>query len=93
MGDIAGAISVFRYYAGWADKIHGQTLEVCSISMFISLSKEPMNCVQTNENKLAYTRHEPYGVVVRNNISAEYRKENTESSPGPNHTMEFPHGT
>nr|ALG75772.1 aldehyde dehydrogenase 2 [Tricholoma vaccinum] len=44
MGDVRGTISVLRYYAGWADKVHGKTVE-------------------TNENKLAYTRHEPYGVV------------------------------
>ncbi|TDL22408.1 NAD-dependent aldehyde dehydrogenase [Rickenella mellea] len=42
--DIPGAIATIRYYAGWADKNHGQTLE-------------------TDENKLAYTRHEPIGVV------------------------------
>nr|ADY86395.1 aldehyde dehydrogenase [Tricholoma vaccinum] len=44
MADVGGSISILRYYAGWADKVHGQTVE-------------------TNENKLAYTRHEPYGVV------------------------------
>ncbi|KAF9261848.1 aldehyde dehydrogenase [Marasmius fiardii PR-910] len=44
MFDVKGSIAVFRYYAGWADKIHGKTIE-------------------TNENKFAYTRHEPYGVV------------------------------
>lgn len=38
------SVRVIKYYAGWADKIHGQTVEI-------------------NENKLAYTRHEPYGVV------------------------------
>ncbi|KAG5715104.1 Aldehyde dehydrogenase [Termitomyces sp. T112] len=43
-GDLRASIDVFRYYAGWADKIQGKTIE-------------------TNENKLAYTRHEPYGVV------------------------------
>ncbi|KAG2366983.1 putative 1-pyrroline-5-carboxylate dehydrogenase [Suillus spraguei] len=43
-GDIPAAIAVFRYYAGWADKIQGKTIE-------------------TNEKKLAYTRHEPIGVV------------------------------
>ncbi|KAG7097972.1 hypothetical protein E1B28_005282 [Marasmius oreades] len=42
--DVRLTIAVFRYYAGWADKIHGKTIE-------------------TNENKFAYTRHEPYGVV------------------------------
>jgi len=42
--DVTGSIACMRYYAGWASKIHGKTIE-------------------TNENKLAYTRHEPYGVV------------------------------
>ncbi|KAG2087476.1 aldehyde dehydrogenase domain-containing protein [Suillus cothurnatus] len=42
--DNKGAIAVMQYYAGWADKINGKTIE-------------------TNENKLAYTRHEPIGVV------------------------------
>ncbi|PPR03693.1 hypothetical protein CVT24_007414 [Panaeolus cyanescens] len=41
--DIGSALAVFRYYAGWADKVQGKTIE-------------------TSENKLAYTRHEPYGV-------------------------------
>jgi aldehyde dehydrogenase (NAD+) len=41
---VAGTVEGFRYYAGWADKVQGKTIE-------------------TNENKLAYTRHEPYGVV------------------------------
>ncbi|KAE9403857.1 aldehyde dehydrogenase [Gymnopus androsaceus JB14] len=43
-GDMKGALKTFKYYAGWADKIHGKTIE-------------------TNEQKLAYTRHEPFGVV------------------------------
>ncbi|KXN92884.1 Aldehyde dehydrogenase [Leucoagaricus sp. SymC.cos] len=38
------SVKIVRYYAGWADKIHGQMIE-------------------TNEKKLAYTRHEPWGVV------------------------------
>ncbi|KDQ51384.1 hypothetical protein JAAARDRAFT_140360 [Jaapia argillacea MUCL 33604] len=42
--DINGCIATLRYYAGWSDKDHGQTIE-------------------TDENKLAYTRHEPIGVV------------------------------
>jgi aldehyde dehydrogenase (NAD+) len=42
--DVGASIATIRYYAGWADKIHGQTIEV-------------------NEAKLAYTRHEPIGVV------------------------------
>ncbi|GLB38845.1 putative aldehyde dehydrogenase family protein [Lyophyllum shimeji] len=43
-GDIPFSIATLRYFAGWADKVQGKTME-------------------TNENKLAYTRHEPYGVV------------------------------
>lgn len=42
--DNKGAIAVMEYYAGWADKISGKTIE-------------------TNDKKLAYTRHEPIGVV------------------------------
>ncbi|KAH9958072.1 aldehyde dehydrogenase [Russula dissimulans] len=42
--DLRLSISTIRYYAGWADKIHGQVIE-------------------TQENMLAYTRHEPFGVV------------------------------
>ncbi|KAL0959105.1 hypothetical protein HGRIS_014402 [Hohenbuehelia grisea] len=42
--EILGSVNTLRYYAGWADKVHGKTIE-------------------TDENKLAYTRHEPYGVV------------------------------
>ncbi|KAF8884703.1 aldehyde dehydrogenase domain-containing protein [Mucidula mucida] len=42
--DTAFAIATIKYYAGWADKISGQTIE-------------------TDENKLCYTRHEPIGVV------------------------------
>ncbi|PPQ79486.1 hypothetical protein CVT24_010143 [Panaeolus cyanescens] len=41
--DIKLTLDVFRYYAGWADKVQGKTIE-------------------TNEHKLAYTRHEPFGV-------------------------------
>ena len=26
--DITDAVSCFRYYAGWADKVHGKTIEV-----------------------------------------------------------------
>ncbi|KAF9016057.1 aldehyde dehydrogenase [Hymenopellis radicata] len=42
--DIGATVSTIRYYAGFADKIQGKTIE-------------------TSELKLAYTRHEPYGVV------------------------------
>ena len=42
--DVPESIACIRYYAGWADKIHGQTIE-------------------TTDDKLIYTRHEPIGVV------------------------------
>lgn len=42
--DVALSINVVKYYAGWADKLTGQTLE-------------------TDSKLLAYTRHEPIGVV------------------------------
>ncbi|KAF8314575.1 aldehyde dehydrogenase domain-containing protein [Cantharellus anzutake] len=44
MMDVEGTIGILRYFAGWADKIQGKTIEV-------------------NDSKLAYTRHEPIGVV------------------------------
>ena len=34
--DIPMCVSVLKYYAGWADKIHGKTIEVftCSVSPY-----------------------------------------------------------
>jgi aldehyde dehydrogenase (NAD+) len=42
--DVEASIKIIRYYAGWADKNHGKTID-------------------TDSNKLAYTLHEPFGVV------------------------------
>ncbi len=42
--DLPLVVSCYRYYAGWADKIHGKVLPV-------------------NGPFMAYTRHEPVGVV------------------------------
>jgi len=42
--DATEAASCFRYYGGWADKVHGKVAEI-------------------DESRLAYTRHEPIGVV------------------------------
>jgi aldehyde dehydrogenase (NAD+) len=33
-GEITSAIDCFRYFGGWADKIHGKTIEVCGWSSF-----------------------------------------------------------
>jgi acyl-CoA reductase-like NAD-dependent aldehyde dehydrogenase len=30
--DVTASIDTIRYYAGWADKLTGQTLEVCLLS-------------------------------------------------------------
>ena len=43
--DVKITVATIRYFSGWADKIHGKTIE-------------------TTENKMAYTRQEPFGVVV-----------------------------
>ncbi|KAF5346533.1 hypothetical protein D9756_010088 [Leucocoprinus leucothites] len=45
MWEMAHIVNIVRYFAGWADKIHGKTIE-------------------TNDKKMAYTRHEPWGVVA-----------------------------
>lgn len=42
--DIPGTVAIYRYFAGWADKIQGKTIPV-------------------NGPYMAYTRHEPVGVV------------------------------
>lgn len=39
--DIAEVISVLRYYAGWADKIHGQTIETTE-AKFAYTRREPI---------------------------------------------------
>lgn len=38
--DVEGAIAVIRYYAGWADKIQGETLETTDAS-FAYTRREP----------------------------------------------------
>ncbi|KAG9097323.1 aldehyde dehydrogenase (NAD(P)(+)) ald5 [Ceratobasidium sp. 370] len=42
--DASEAAACFRYYGGWADKVHGKVVEI-------------------DDTRLAYTRHEPIGVV------------------------------
>jgi aldehyde dehydrogenase (NAD+) len=31
--DVAETVSVFRYYAGWADKVYGQTIETSEVKL------------------------------------------------------------
>jgi aldehyde dehydrogenase (NAD+) len=61
MFDVGGTVSTLRYYAGWADKIQGKTIEV----NIHSAARRILNLLtQTNEAKFCYTRREPLGVVV-----------------------------
>ena len=43
--DIAEVISVFRYYGGWSDKIHGKTIET-SDAKFAYTRHEPIGTVR-----------------------------------------------
>jgi len=49
--EIKGAVNTFRYYAGWATKIEGETLDV-------SLRQAP------GKKNFAFTKREPVGVVA-----------------------------
>lgn len=42
-GDVAMVISCLRYYAGWADKIEGKTIDVAP-DMFHYTRSEPVSC-------------------------------------------------
>ena len=60
---MGASVQVFRYFAGWADKIQGKTVEVIPVRQVVGQTSDWLYS-QTDENKFAYTRHEPYGVVV-----------------------------
>ena len=49
--DLKLVVDIFRYYAGWADKIQGKHIPIQSLSQ------------NGNNQYLCYTRHEPVGVV------------------------------
>eukprot|EP00922_Rhytidocystis_sp_ex-Travisia-forbesii_P054077 GHVS01080226.1.p1 GENE.GHVS01080226.1~~GHVS01080226.1.p1 ORF type:complete len:420 (+),score=74.33 GHVS01080226.1:688-1947(+) len=49
--DMKLVVDVFRYYAGWCDKIQGKTIPIQSLSP------------NGNNQYLCFTRHEPIGVV------------------------------
>lgn len=49
IADVTGSIRAFQYYAGWADKLSGQTFEVCS---YLSHGRR---CLLSNLGRL--TRH------------------------------------
>ncbi len=44
-GDVGAVIGCLRYYAGWADKIEGKTMDV-SPDMFHLIRKEPVSCTR-----------------------------------------------
>ena len=58
--DVKMAIDNMRYFAGWADKGQGKTIEVCHVAA--GSPPESDRISQTDEAKFAYTRHEPIGV-------------------------------
>ena len=39
MDDVKAAVGVFRYYAGWCDKIQGRTIPVGKVYMLVSPSE------------------------------------------------------
>lgn len=49
-GDMELCEELFRYYAGYSDKIHGKTI--------------PCNNINNNSRHFAYTLHEPLGVCA-----------------------------
>ncbi|KAJ3569877.1 hypothetical protein NP233_g4762 [Leucocoprinus birnbaumii] len=62
--DLNGCLGLIRHFAGWADKIHGKTIEVdWNTSLAREESSQLKYTNQTTEKKMAYTRHEPWGVV------------------------------
>ena len=46
-GDVGACASVFRYYAGWADKIEGKVIDT-SPDTFNYIRKEPVSIRETN---------------------------------------------
>jgi hypothetical protein len=47
--DVAETVSVFRYYAGWADKIYGQTIDVGNAKLAYT-KHEPLGTYASWEN-------------------------------------------
>lgn len=46
-GDIADSVACLRYFAGWADKIAGQTIQVDDPTKFVYTKHEPIGvCAQ-----------------------------------------------
>jgi aldehyde dehydrogenase (NAD+) len=47
--DVAETVSVFRYYAGWADKIYGQTIDVGNAKLAYT-KHEPLGMYNSRKN-------------------------------------------
>jgi len=60
--DLGLAIGTLKYYAGWAGKVSGKTIEVSGRG-WILISPSPLTNQQSSPAKFAYTRVEPVGVV------------------------------
>lgn len=88
--DLVNVINTLRYYAGWADKSTGETLEVRTRSVLISSNSNDALFHQTNDAKFAYTRHEPIGVVVSANSCGYGLITESDVLTGCNCTMELP---
>ena len=51
-GDVNSVIGCIRYYAGWADKLEGSTIDIAP-DMFHYIKKEPVRCVYTRSSPCA----------------------------------------
>jgi aldehyde dehydrogenase (NAD+) len=85
--DVDKSIAAIKYYAGWADKITGKVVEVSFMTYSTAVGSEPGH-LQTTEDNLNYTRHEPIGVCV--GCLAQPFCLFLSYSSGPNHSLEFP---
>lgn len=64
--DVAMTIEVYRYYAGWADKLQGKHIPVSCLRYHRDLLMSVMIESKYGRfvaNHMCYTRHEPVGVV------------------------------
>lgn len=59
--DIPETIAVFRYYAGYADKLHGQGTKL-SLPRTLKGAKTRLSVIETEKNQHVFTTREPIGV-------------------------------
>ncbi|EXL39907.1 aldehyde dehydrogenase (NAD+) [Fusarium oxysporum f. sp. radicis-lycopersici 26381] len=58
--DIPETIAVFRYYAGYADKLHGQGTKL-SLPRTLKGAKTRLSVIETEKNQHVFTTREPIG--------------------------------